>query len=52
MSKIEIGAKVITKLYSCKGCGGLMILESFTDEATTLAMMAATPYCTPCEDRE
>ena len=48
-SRIQTGDKVIVKLYSCKQCGVTMLLESFTDEQTTLAMMKQNPYCGVCE---
>ena len=41
--------KVITKVYSCKDCGVTMLLESFTDEQTTLAMIKQNPYCENCD---
>jgi len=43
--------KVITKVYSCKGCGITVMLDSFTDEKTTLAMIEKNPYCDGCEDQ-
>ena len=49
MSEIAVGKKVIEKLYSCKKCGVTMVLESFTDEQTTLAMIKQNPYCENCD---
>ena len=40
--------KVIVKLYSCKECKITMLIESFTDEQTTLAMIKQNPYCEVC----
>lgn len=42
-------SKVIEKLYSCKKCGMTLLVESFTDEQTTLAMIKQNPYCNKCE---
>ena len=42
-------SKVIEKLYSCKECGMTLLVESFTDEQTTLAMIKQNPYCNECE---
>ena len=42
-------SKVINKLYSCKQCGVTILLESFTDEQTTLEMIKQDPYCGDCE---
>ena len=52
MSEIAVGKKVIEKLYSCKKCGVTMVLESFTDEQTTLEMIKQNPYCLACESME
>tara|TARA_R100000687_G_C6411419_1_gene146624 strand:+ start:92 stop:547 length:456 start_codon:yes stop_codon:yes gene_type:complete len=41
--------KVITKVYSCKGCKMPLLLDSFTDEQTTLEMIKQNPYCEICE---
>ena len=43
--------KLITKVYSCKGCKITVMLDSFTDEKTTLAMIEKNPYCDGCEDQ-
>ena len=48
MAKIIVGGKVIVKLYSCGHCGVTMMIESFTDEQTTFAMMKQNPYCDEC----
>jgi hypothetical protein len=45
---LKIIEKVIVKLYSCKKCKVTMLIESFTDEQTTLAMIKQNPYCEVC----
>ena len=42
-------SKLITKIYSCKGCKMTLLLDSFTDEQTTLEMIKQNPYCDKCE---
>ena len=46
----ELYREITVKLYSCKECNKTMMLEVFSDEATTVEIMKQNPTCNDCED--